>query len=297
MRKYSQVSTGLWRPDDDFHGLGMAGQWAYFMLITQPDISAAGVLSLNVKRWASRTDDIDPSIVVAALQRLQDAGKVVYDTDTEELLVRTFVKWDGGYNNQKRRPVIERAARAVESMKLRRVLARELSKLGLPTDWVGLGDDASDTAAGFSAVDSEGSGSEPTQVPAKTRYVETFSQVDSLSDGASDAVSDATCRFEGVVVTEAVVVQPQPSTPQPIPPSAAASVPDVAPDGLFATPPPPGRHQSRPKPRRTQPSIRHCSLVDRPPQERQHPGRRRRKERPSPSGAIPRGAVHPALHR
>lgn len=230
-RNYANISTSIWRPENNFGNLTRDGQWAHFMLNTQPDISAAGVLSLNVKRWASRARDTTRTEIVAALQELQEAGMVVYDTETEELLLRTFLKDDGGYSNRKRRPVIERAAGQVESMALRQALAQEFAELDLPLSWLGL--PASQGADRLSAPyevthpgESSNLPTSPPTVPAPRAPETTFPQVDRLSDALSHSPSDRPSRFDGVVVTEALVVRPQPSThiPQPVPPPAATAV-------------------------------------------------------------------------
>jgi hypothetical protein len=225
-RNYAQFATSIWHLGDDFGDLTMPAQWAYFMLTTQPDISAAGVLSLNVRRWSKRTKDCTRETVIAALQELQAAGKVFYDYDTEELLIRTFVKWDGGYGNQKRRPVIERAAFDLQSPRLRGILADELRKLdneamALLADRLcppygiahpvghpaGLPSNGSTTDRDADHTDESES-----DKPA-------LSQVDSLSDGVSDRAS----LFDGVVVTQEGVGSTSTHNPQPQPSAAPVS--------------------------------------------------------------------------
>jgi hypothetical protein len=219
-RNYANFATAIWRPEDDFGDLTMPAQWAYFMLSTQSDISAAGVLSLNVRRWSMRARGVTREIVVAALKELQAAEKVFYDYDTEELLIRTFVKADGGYGNRKRRPVIERAALELESPRLREALAKELRKLGdevmekladrLSAPYgIAYPSEEPQNVPGTSSTSAEGVATEPDKVES--------SQVDRLSDGLS--------RFDGVVVTQGLGQVPQPSThiPQPVPPPADAS--------------------------------------------------------------------------
>jgi hypothetical protein len=207
-RNYAQFTTAIWRPGDDFGNLTRNAQWVYFMLSTQPDISAAGTLSLNVRRWSGRCADGSKQDVIDGLQELSTHRFVFYDYDTEEVLLRGFIKADGGYGNRKRKPVIERAVRDVESPALRKVLAEELAKVDLPPEW------ASDSPSDAHRMAYPLDGDEPPEESDNT----TFPQVDSLSDSPSDAAY----RFDGVVVTQALVVDPQPSTrnPQPVPPPA-----------------------------------------------------------------------------
>lgn len=182
-RSYANVACAIWR-DDEFRVLSQAAQHVYLLLISQPDISAAGVLSLSLTRWASRTKDTTRSAIRAAIEELETHRFVAVDDETEELLVRSFIRWDGGYTNSKRRFAIRDAAAHVESVTLRRALAAEFERLDLPPEWI----------------------------PA-------FSQVDSLSiahtenaDGPSQFSSDQT-----VVGTKGEYLEPQPTTSNPQP--------------------------------------------------------------------------------
>jgi hypothetical protein len=134
-RSYANIATAIWR-DDDFRILSVAAQHAYFLLASQADISAAGILSLNLTRWAARTKDVTRASLRAALEELEAHRFVAVDDETEELLVRSFVRWDNGYGNPKRRPVIRDAAGEIESPRLRRVLAEEFERLNLPAEWI-----------------------------------------------------------------------------------------------------------------------------------------------------------------
>lgn len=193
-RAYANVATAIWR-DDDFLVLTVEEQQAYFLLISQPDISAAGVLTMALTRWASRAKGATRESFRAALDGLQDHRYVVIDDETDELLVRSFVRWDGGYTNSKRRFAIRDAADQIVSSAIRRALAAEFERLDLPAEWI----------------------------PA-------FSQVDSLSightgieDGLSENPGRATPKNSDtrrVVVTKAKEVVPathnqQPTTPVP----------------------------------------------------------------------------------
>lgn len=129
-RSYGRFTTDIWR-DRKFRALERDAQWAYFMLGTQPDISAAGMLPLTIRRWSKYASDGTPDALSDALFRLAEKRFLVIDEDTEELLVRSFAKWDGGINNDKRRPVVLEAAAAVVSPVLRAVLAVELRDLGV----------------------------------------------------------------------------------------------------------------------------------------------------------------------
>lgn len=190
-RNYAQIATAIWR-NDEFRDLSVEAQHLYLQLTSQPDISAAGVLSLNVQRWASRAKNSNRRTVIAALEELQAGRFVFYDLDTEELLVRSFVRWDGGYGNPRRLPVIERAARDVEAPILRRALAAEFARLGFPDGWGGL----------------------PLIQDAKPDN-DTFSQVNSLSNSLSAGLSDGVSPSDGVVVSTGSTEDTTTHNPQP----------------------------------------------------------------------------------
>jgi hypothetical protein len=145
-RSYGRFTTDIWR-DPKFRALEMDQQWSYFMLGTQADISAAGMLPCTIKRWSGYASDATPDRTSDALSALVVRRFVVIDTDTEELLVRAFAKWDGGLNNRNRRPVVIEAIHAIASPVLRHVMALELRDLGEPEEvWHALSDAPTDAA-------------------------------------------------------------------------------------------------------------------------------------------------------
>jgi len=132
--------SAIWN-DREFKRLSREAQWTYLMLVTQAEISSAGTLSITAKRWSGYAINADADSLSDDLSELESHRFIVVDWDTEELLVRKFVKWDGGYGNGKRQPAIKSAAESVVSDCIRDVLAVELDILGVPHS---LSDRASD---------------------------------------------------------------------------------------------------------------------------------------------------------
>lgn len=152
MRHYGRFTTDIW-DDPKFRALTVAAQRAYFMLSTQADITAAGTLALRLRRWSRYASDTTSDALSDALSELAEKRFVVVDYATEELLVRSFAQWDGGINNEKRRPVVIEAAMSVESPTIRAVLAQEMRKLGVDDALCdALSDSPSDTTSGFDRV-------------------------------------------------------------------------------------------------------------------------------------------------
>ena len=129
-RSYANITTAIWQ-NDDFRALPSDAQRLYFMLLTQADISSCGVLPITLKRWAGNASDTDEQRVSKAFRYLIDTHYVVADFDREEALVRTFIKWDGGYKIPKRLTAILKAASTIQSPELMQVVAAELDKLGV----------------------------------------------------------------------------------------------------------------------------------------------------------------------
>jgi hypothetical protein len=125
--------TAIWR-NTEFRALDEAPQRAYLMLVTQPEITAAGVLALRLRRWADMAADTSVDSLVHCLKVLESGRFIVVDWDAEELLIRSFIRWDGGFNNPKRRPVIVRDASEVVSPTILGHLRTEFARCGISTD-------------------------------------------------------------------------------------------------------------------------------------------------------------------
>lgn len=130
MRNYGRFTTTIWR-DPDFTSLTQQLQAVYFMLGTQPDISAAGLLAMTTGRWAKLSADVTKGELEKQIRALADhpAAHLVVDEDTEEVLVRKFIKFDEGWKNSKRMPVVIDAIHAVTSPQIRDAAVDELLRL------------------------------------------------------------------------------------------------------------------------------------------------------------------------
>src|SRR5438128_858729 len=88
---FAPLLRSIWT-DEDFRALTLEEQHAYLMLLSHPDRNAAGVLSLTVRKWTRLSAGSTPDRLRAALVGLDAAGFVVMDEDTEEILVRAFIR-------------------------------------------------------------------------------------------------------------------------------------------------------------------------------------------------------------
>jgi hypothetical protein len=93
-RSHARILTKIWS-DPDFRGCTAEAQRLYFLAISQPTLSYAGVVPYTPKRWAGFAHNTKIAHVCAAARELAQGRFVVIDEDTEELWVRTYVRHDG----------------------------------------------------------------------------------------------------------------------------------------------------------------------------------------------------------
>jgi hypothetical protein len=92
-RTHARILASVWT-DEDWRALTRDGQWAYVLLVSQPQINNCGVLHLALKRWVRLARGMKIDDVKHALAELEYAHFVVCDNETDEILVRSFIKHD-----------------------------------------------------------------------------------------------------------------------------------------------------------------------------------------------------------
>lgn len=130
--RHARLLCRIW-DDDDWKALSPRAQWFYMLLASQPDITKAGVLGLTSKRWSRLASG--PSVaeqIALAMAELERTRFIVVDTETEELLIRSYMR---SAEVDKVPNVLKcaiRQARDVYSPKLRAELVVELRRLEVP---------------------------------------------------------------------------------------------------------------------------------------------------------------------
>jgi hypothetical protein len=127
-RAYAQIHQRIWA-DPEWRALDGDAQLLYLLLMSQPSLDLAGVLPLQTRRWASCVADWTAPAIDMALTRLADARFVVVDQDTEEVLIRSFIRNDGGYKTPGVLKSALKSAEAVQSPAIRSALFIELGRL------------------------------------------------------------------------------------------------------------------------------------------------------------------------
>lgn len=129
-RTHGRLMASIWS-DPDFIAMRRSAQGMFMFLLSQPDLSHAGLLPMRVNRWAKKAEDLSPKVVRGELDYLAERRFVVVDEETEEVLVRTMVRNDGVYKQPKVMLRLREDARQIESPLLRSAFARELGRLPL----------------------------------------------------------------------------------------------------------------------------------------------------------------------
>ncbi|MBM7771754.1 hypothetical protein JOD54_001958 [Actinokineospora baliensis] len=127
-RDHARLYLDIW-DDEDFLALSTPAKLMYLFLFSQRRLTYAGMLDVAVRRWAKSHPDLGLDGVRAALAELDAARFVVVDQDTEELLVRSFVRRDELWRQPNTLRAALRTAFEIVSPILRASLARELRRL------------------------------------------------------------------------------------------------------------------------------------------------------------------------
>jgi hypothetical protein len=127
-RSHARILTSIW-DDPDFQVLSVPAQRLYLLLLSQDSLNNAGRILLTVRRWSNGCKATTPADIRKSLAELDAHRFVVVDEDTEEVLVRSFIRNDGILKQPQMMKNALREALAVNSPRLRAVLAAELRKL------------------------------------------------------------------------------------------------------------------------------------------------------------------------
>ena len=127
-RDHARLYVHIWT-DPDFIELSAVAKLIYLQLLSQPKLAYSGVLDLAAKRWARSHPDLDVPTVRAALSELDAARFLVVDQETEEVLVRSFIRRDELWKQPNMLRGALRVAFDIVSPILRAALARELRRL------------------------------------------------------------------------------------------------------------------------------------------------------------------------
>ncbi len=93
-RGHGRILTSIWE-DADFLMLSQEQQRLYLFLLTQPNLSHAGLLPVTLRPWASKARGLAEADVRHGLEALEDRGFVVADSAEDELYVCGYYRHAG----------------------------------------------------------------------------------------------------------------------------------------------------------------------------------------------------------
>lgn len=127
-RDRASIRIDMWG-DGDWRDLPIGAQHLYMLLMSHPTLSYAGVAEWHPGKLAAMTHGATSSDVIASATLLESEGFIVVEPDTDEVLVRSFIKHDGLMKQPKLVVSMTTAYAAVASRRIQLVIANEVQKM------------------------------------------------------------------------------------------------------------------------------------------------------------------------
>ncbi|KKI20572.1 MULTISPECIES: hypothetical protein [unclassified Leucobacter] len=128
-RSYANIRINMWS-DEDWRNISGAAKLLYITLLCHDTLNYAGVADWRPGKFAPL---IDPNWTAEdvrnAAAELERAFFVVISEESEEILIRSFLKHDGLMKQPKMAQAMTTAFASIASLELRQVLAFEVQKL------------------------------------------------------------------------------------------------------------------------------------------------------------------------
>ena len=121
------IHEAIWR-DPHWRKLSRSAQCTYMQLLSQKDLDCAGVLPLQISKWAKGCDGVTEADMEADLAELQAERFIFIDFDTDEAFVRSYMRNSNVLKVPNMIKSALRAARLVASELIRTELAAELRR-------------------------------------------------------------------------------------------------------------------------------------------------------------------------
>jgi len=127
-RDYAQIRQDMWS-DDRWRGLTPMAQWLYMLLLSDPRLTYAGVTDWHPGKLSQRAKECTGRDVLIAAAELSDDHFIVIDEETEEVMIRSYLKHDPLMRNPRLAVTMAKDFGAVASNKIRAAIVWELQRL------------------------------------------------------------------------------------------------------------------------------------------------------------------------
>lgn len=127
-REYARIRISI-AGDDHVEQLTPAAQWLYFrILIPDPKLSHCGVTDWRPKRLINKATGLTLDYIKTAAAELERERFALFDEDTEEVLVRAYIRSEELLRNPKMAVAVADAYLGVFSRQLKAVIASEVRR-------------------------------------------------------------------------------------------------------------------------------------------------------------------------
>lgn len=127
-RDYAQIRSDIWA-DDHWRTLTPGAQWLYALLLTSPTLTHAGVSDWRPVRIAKLARTLTSDSVRKYADELRRERFILTDDDTEEVVVRSFIRHDGVLLNPNLWKSLGSAFADIYSAPIKAMVANEVSRL------------------------------------------------------------------------------------------------------------------------------------------------------------------------
>jgi hypothetical protein len=127
-KEYGQLRHDIWS-DDDWLNLTVAAQHLYMTLLADAGLSYCGVADWRPGKIAQRATENPTTATILAAQELSYAFFIVVDEDSEEVLIRSYLRHDPILKNPRLAVTMSKEYGTIGSRKIRAALVHELTRL------------------------------------------------------------------------------------------------------------------------------------------------------------------------
>lgn len=125
------IQESIWR-DSHWRRLSRSAQALYMQLLSQKELDCAGILPLQPNKWSKGCDELTTEQVMDDLEELQRELFALFDVETDEAFVRTYIRNSNVIKSPNLRKAACKAAVLVGSEPIKVALAAELRLTGVP---------------------------------------------------------------------------------------------------------------------------------------------------------------------
>lgn len=126
-REFARIKLTIWN-DPDFRGLSTDAQWLYFTMLTHATTNSCGVLEWREPKHSKLSSDMTVQRLRHAAWELGQAGLAAVDPETEEALVRSFVRHDGVLQSPNMSRALVREHGGIASLRIMELVSREVRR-------------------------------------------------------------------------------------------------------------------------------------------------------------------------